>query len=213
MRAILSFSKLHKVARRRLMALRLLVESVGLPVTTEVDRVIAYVTIESLNLWSSFARSYYLSYVFSAKRDNHTKVTIGVLGVRTTEEAIDFAVRRMKPKFRVGGPWRRRDEPTWHDPNTLQVLCSSLVVSNLTQIYAAFSYQTDVFMYLPTIRNFFAHRNDDTAGKVATIARSYGIETKLRPSEILCSRAVGRPQNVLLDWISDLGNVIELLCQ
>lgn len=46
-----------------------------------------------------------------------------------------------------------------------------------------------------------------------TIARGVGVSARLRPSDILCSRAPGRPQNVLADWLDDIRNIASLMCQ
>jgi hypothetical protein len=175
--------------------------------------VVAYAAIEAHNLWASFARAFYLSCVLRATRETGIPITITAPGLLTTSDAIQYAVRLLKPRLTTGPPFTRRDEPVWHDPNTLLKLLSSLGASNLLEVQAALSYPTKVFRLLPTVRNFFAHRNEETAQKSSGVARSLGLSGKLKPGEVLCSVLPGRPQNVLADWLDDLRAVMTLLCQ
>jgi hypothetical protein len=206
-------ARLQRLAAKRLVMLRTLVEQCAAPSTRKYDRIVSYVAIEALNLWTEFMRCYYLSCVLSGKRANGVRVKIATAGVRTVEDAINFAISCLRPYLKKVRPWRRRDEPSWHDPNTLLRLSDALGYSNLTEVRAAFAYPTRAFQDLPTVRNFFAHRNEETARKAVNIARSYGLSTLLRPSDILISIAPGRPQSVLSDWLDDIRYVIELLCQ
>jgi hypothetical protein len=212
MRSVNHLDKLRKVATRRCAHLKCLISDLRPPLGPQDDRLIAYTTLETLNLWASFCRAFYLSVALGAKDCSGTRVNIPG-GLRAPSDAIHFAVTKMRPwKKRVGPPWTRNDEPTWHDPNTLITLLSSLSTSNLSDIQAALSYQTDVFSLLPSFRNFFAHRNEETAGKIKTRARALGFSPALRACEILCTSHPGRPQNVLSDWLDDLIIVINLMC-
>lgn len=212
MRRVPRLGKLQVLATRRALRLRSLVDSYALPVTSDCDRSVSYVAIEALNLWASFARSYYLSCLLGTKQVDGTGVTITIPGIQNVGDAMTFSIRTMKLRLRTGRPRKRRDEPTWHEPHTLLRLLGSVGASTLPNVHAAFAYPTAVFLHLPTFRNFFAHRNEDTARKTARIARRYGLSPKLRPSEILCSKTTGRPQNILADWLDDLRNVIQLMC-
>ncbi len=106
----------------------------------------------------------------------------------------------------------RRQEPAWYSPNTLLTTFLALDVSNAAQAQAAFSYSTSAFDCLPTIRDFFAHRNEETMRKVRDVARHLGVDPNQRACEIVCSAMSGRPQGILVDWLDDLRNVAVLLC-
>jgi len=213
MRPVRLLGDLERVATRRALTLRTLVHHYPTAVGSKEDRVVSYVAIEALNLWASFVRSYYLSCVLGVKTRAGLKITISMPGISTASDAVIFSIRRMKPGVNTAQKLYRRDEPAWHEPHTILTLLAALGSSNLSQVHAALGYRTSAFKHLPTFRNFFAHRNEDTAKKTVQIARSYGISTKLRPSEILCTRLGRRPQNVLADWLDDVRNVIGLLCQ
>ena len=214
MRSVVRLKRLRNAGSRRAYSLRTLVDSLKLPPSTEQERVIAYATIEAHNLWASFARAYYLSCVLKARRVSGPNITITQTGLRTVTDGIQHAVRLLKPWVKSGPPFTRRDEPAWHELSTLLKLLASIGASNLSQVQSALSYPTTVFTVLPTVRNFFAHRNDKTARKVANAARSsLGLSAKLKPASVVCSVLPGRPQNVLADWLDDLRAVMALLCQ
>lgn len=204
--------RLTRLAHKRLIYLSGLVQTIPILDWQEADRILSFAAIETLNLWSEFIRSYYLSCIFGAEKGDGTKVKTAVRVGRTVATAIDFSVRKLRPSLRHRPPWRRRDEPTWYEPETLIVLSRELGCSNFKEITAAFSYPTRAFADLPKFRNFFAHRNEETARKAVERAIFYGLSPKLRPGEILASIAPGRPQSVLDDWIDDLREIAALLC-
>lgn len=212
MRAVAELGRLWKQCARRLVCLRAFVEACQIPVSSEEDRVISYVTIEGVNLWASFVREYYVSCALGARCMAGARVTIAVGGIRNSGDAITFAIRYFM-SGKKGPPWQRRDEPVWYRPNTLLQLMQALGTSNMAQVRAGFGYQTPAFTHMPTFRNFFAHRNEETARKVATIASYYGLSSAMRPSGILRSRSWGRPQSVLADWLDDIRQVVGLLCR
>jgi hypothetical protein len=212
MRPTRYLDKLNRSVQRRATFLRSLVEYQTPPVAASSDRLVAFVTIETLNLWASFTRSFYLSCTLNARRITGSKVVLTAASFHTTADAITFAVKNLTGR-KGSGPWRRRDEPTWHNPQTVLTLFTVTGASNLAVVQAGLSYPTSLFTMLPTARNFFAHRNEETAQKALALARALVVPTTARPTEVLCSKAPGRPQNVLSDWLDDLKNVADLMCQ
>ena len=174
---------------------------------------ISYATIEGGNNWANFIRSFYLSMVIGTKRESGRKIQLGNQPA-SINNAIGIAVRHCRksaiPNSR--GIWRRRDEPAWFQPNILIALAKIIQADNLAELYSAFSIQTRVFADLPVFRNFFAHRNQQTAETAARKAPNYGIPSNRHPEDILMSRALGRPQPIILDWLDDLKIVCEMLC-
>jgi len=213
MKPVRRLKKLRIIASRRAMRLKSLINACVVPITSDGDRVVAFVVIEALNLWASFARAYYLSCVLKATTEAGGRVAIVNSTIRTVTDALGFSVKLFKPHVRSSGPFSRREEPAWHDTSNLLKVLTSLGASNIAQVQAALSYPTSVFKQLPVARNFFAHRNEDTARKTTGIARDLGLSVNARPSEMLCEKAKGRPQNVLADWLDDLRIVIELMCR
>jgi hypothetical protein len=83
---------------------------------------------------------------------------------------------------------------------------------NKQDVEAALSIQTRVLIDLPVFRNFFAHRNRGTREATQHVSPRYGIRPRPRPDEMLRSRALGRPQPLIQDWLDDLSTMCELLC-
>jgi len=212
MRPVRHLEKLKKSASRRCVYLKSLVAYLRPPLGSREDRLVAYTCIEALNLWGSFSRSFYISVALGVVDCSGIRV-FASNRQRTPSDAINIAVTIMRPGRRGSGPWTRRDEPTWHNPRTLIDLCNHLSTSNLNTVQSALSYQTNVFGMLPTFRNFFAHRNEETAGKIKNKARALGFSPTIRPCEILCTSQLGRPQHVISDWLDDLRVVIGLMCR
>jgi hypothetical protein len=213
MKPVVRLRKLRVAGSRRAFLLRSLVDRYVAPPNSEQQRVVAYAAIESHNLWVSFARAFYLSCVLKTTSERGLPIAITAPGLLTPSDGIHYAVRLLKPFVKTGPPFTRRNEPVWHDTNTLLKLFTSVGASNLPQVQASLSYPTTAFAFLPTLRNFFAHRNEETALKAAAVARSLGLSGRLKPTEVLCSILPGRPQNVLADWLDDLRAVMTLLCQ
>ena len=212
MNAVRHLGCLQHDIRRRFAVLKMLVDDIGLPVDPAKDRLLSFVAIEALNAWTMFCRAYYLSCALSARRMNGSKISVGVAGIRTKNDALTFAVHHTNPKKRGTGPWSSWDEPVWRKPGVLIPLLGALRVTNLAQVHAAFGLASTVYSELPIIRNFFSHRSEATAVKVQQVARTVGVPSDLRASEVLCSVVGGRPQSIICDWLDDLRSVSDELC-
>jgi len=170
--------------------------------------------IEALNVWASFLRAYYLSAVIHAKTASGTRINLSSAAFADIQAALRFAVQYLRdPKFKKTFV-SRRDEPPWHNVADFLRLSQRIGISTLGRVQAGLAYQTTFFNYLPTIRNFYAHRCDDTSRKVGNVGVRLGLSAlpNLHATEIMCSRLPRRPQNIAADWLDDIGNVIDLLC-
>jgi hypothetical protein len=165
-----------------------------------------------LNLWFVFSRTYFLSCVLSPLRENGTHVTCNS-SIRTFNDAINQA--------KIAINWRRQYEPPWGKTQIFIDSYNAIGCSNHQDIQNAFyiqisNNQYDVFEDLPKFRNFYAHRNEDTANEALKIARHYSIPTipaNNHPTKMLLQPTYRRPQSCLiLDWIDDIINTVDLLC-
>ena len=200
--------------RRRLVALhRLALLTRALPFG-ESDRLIGYICLESLNSWSEFVRAYLLSVVLHPVSESGAVLTFS--GIARTFDDVILAVLPVTPRKwalkYAKPPVQRRFEPPWHLPATMIDGGKVLGVSNATQIRGAFSISSGVFEDLATARHFYAHRNRSTAQRVHGLGLKYGIAAQRHPTDVLMRVALGRPQSILVDWLSDLRVVSELLC-
>jgi len=174
------------------------------------DDQLAFVAIEA-NLWASFVRTYYLSWFMRPRTASGHKVVCS-RHFPLFQDAIVFAIRRLRWRGYSGVRPSRRDEPAWHDPSALLTLAVEVGVSNLTQIQAAFSLGATYHANLPVVRNFYAHRNIETFYKVRDRAVVLGLGRNLRPCEFLCTALPSRPLNLISDWLHEIRLTIELLC-
>lgn len=127
--------------------------------------------------------------------------------------AVSFAVQRVHPSRRPPkkGPWSGRDEPSWHDSSIFLRLINAAGCSNAFGVNAAFSIGSQALPHLTTSRNFAAHRGEETAKKLRRLSTHYRLPPPPDPFELVVSRAAGRPQSVLEDWIDDLQAIALLL--
>lgn len=216
MRPCRSFARLSDRAVSNLSRLRALADRACQDFPQRNAKVaIAHVVLNVQGAWSAFARSYFLSCVLAPRRRTKGRVTLGGPSVaRSFNDAIGVVMGRQKPKVKplAGGVWERRSEPAWHEPNVLRKGCLDLGCSHMVDVENALALQTGVFQHLPTFRNFFAHRCEETAASAKNIAPQYSIPSSLHPCEILTRSPFGRPFPLLVDWIDDLIVVIEFLC-
>lgn len=177
------------------------------------SQLLATVCIEALNSWANFARAYYLSCLLGPKAQRGHRVKAGA-AFTDFNAAIGLAVLRFKPSAapKADGTWHRRDEPTWHDPAVLRSLLTVIAASNRMDVDAALSVGTRVFLDLPTVRNYYAHRNHRSETAAQSVAANYTIPLTLTVDDILLTPAVGRPGPLIDDWLADLRTVAALLC-
>ena len=174
---------------------------------------VAYASIELCNLIAEFCRALYLSSAMHAKSKQHGRVGT-VQGPHGTIDAIDLVVRGEFPRYAgaaVGSIWGRDQEPPWFVPSILFRALRRVGATNATDVENAFSIGSRVQHDLPTIRNYFGHRNFQTYRKAARIGLQYGIGV-LHPCRILKAPPLARPVPLLLEWLSDFRVMVELSC-
>ena len=205
--------KLNGAARRRIARLRSIVSPLSVPANPEADRAVAWAIIEADNLWAGFLRAYYLSATIHAKTVSGGKIALTSAAFPDLQSALKFAARLKDPKFRKPVV-TRRDEPAWHNTADFLKLLQRVGASNLPRVQAGLAYGTTFFNHLRTIRNFYAHRCDDTSRKAGIVGIKLGLSAtpSLHATQIMCTRLPKRPQNIATDWLDDIGNVIDLLC-
>jgi len=196
--------------RKRAGRLLPLVKYIQPPIDAARDRDVAHVTIEILNAWSSFNRAFYISCALRAYTAAGTRVAVSVNGLATPSDALTLAMKTLKGQNK---PLQRRQEPSWHDVKNIITLVSTIGASNINTVVAALSYPTHAFRCLPIARNFFAHRNTDTARKCRALSATLQTAAAWRPGDVLVQRDYTRPNNVLTEWITDVTTVADMMVQ
>lgn len=206
--------KLHRVTSKRIVRLRLRASSFSPPLTMDDDARLAWVVIESLNLWAGFLRAYYLSGAIRTRTISGAAVRFTAQNFASTQSALKFAVRKVKNSTFSKSRVTRYDEPPWHRVDKFIELEKAVAASNLPQIYKALAAGSNFAALLKEMRNFYAHRCDETFRSAAQVGIKLGLTPKpeLCANSILCSRLPSRPQNIMTDWLDDMANVVDLLC-
>jgi len=205
---------LERQASRRLVRLKILVAPAGRFDWQEMDRRTAYVAIESMNLWGSFCRLYYLSTAMGAKDAAGRRVSTAAGPFATRQDAIGYAIQNVKPsvyKKKASSPWTWWDEPMWGNPSDFTKAMKALQPSNLAAVVSATALPTDVFTELPKFRHFYAHRGEETARKARRIAPNYLLSPKLHPTAILNNFGPMRPQTIICEWLDDMRFAVGLM--
>lgn len=198
---------LKRLARMRAIAL-IGLSSQAPPNTNQFS----FVTIETQNLWSNFVRSYLLSCVFCPRRSKGGKVTLGNSAIQSPGDVLLAAARSVRGPT-AAAPTNRREEPSWHDTSVFLKTASAIQCSHLNQIQGALSLQTRVLQDLPVFRNYYAHRNEETANKaIALASKQYLVRGYHHPTLVLAQPAYKRTQPIILDWLDDLRTIADLLC-
>lgn len=206
--------KLHQATSKRIAKLRSRVSALGPPITMDDDARLAWAVIEMLNLWAGFLRAYYLSGAIRTRTISGKPVRFTARTFANTESALRFAIRTVKDAKFSKSTVTRFDEPAWHSVDKFIKLQNTVAAPNLPQIYSAMAAGATFAPLLKELRNFYAHRCDETFYGAAQVGIKLGLTTKpdLRANSILCARLPKRPQNVITDWLDDMTNVVGLLC-
>ena len=214
MRPCRSIESLGLVAKRRLNRFRDLAKKALVLPRPDSDRIVSYVCIECLSSWHNFCRSYFLSCILRPKTLSGHTILVNS-NVRTFSDAIEISMMTCKRYIWERGSWSQRDEPIWRDPNIFVKSSEAIGCSNIDKIRSTFNIPTKVLEHLTVLRNYYCHRNDDTIKKIRDLALYYSISIPSNPShptDILLLPAYNRPQALLLDWLDDIENYIDLLC-
>ena len=204
--------ELSRRSRLRLWALVQLAKGLRSAPFMVADRDVSFICIEALNIWAEFNRSYVLAAVRRTRTSSGTLVQTSLPSNTRSDAAMRYVIgrlRRKKPRGRI----TRRDEPTWHSRRALLGVGRIVALSNLAQLQAALALPSAAIDDLPTARNFYAHRNGETAAKVEKLMGRYVMPTQVHPTEFLRKSALGRPASVLEDWLGELDDVVSAMGQ
>lgn len=105
----------------------------------------------------------------------------------------------------------RDDEPTIRDPRKMEDILIKCGASNVGSVQKALQLNTNLFRDLPTLRNFYAHRNEDTWTKLRTKAMGLGLSSFQHADDVVYAVLAGRPVSLLEDWIADASIFFEEL--
>ena len=177
---------------------------------------ITFAAVNLLNSWANFQRTYFICCLLGTKSATQNSIFSNQTGIITNaNDAIGKAIINFTPARvpRSNGIWDTRDEPTWHDSNTLLKLSIAYAFSNSPDIQTAFTFGFTAHKNLVVFRNYYAHKNRGTKSKAQAIAIQYLLPQRLHPTTILLGTPSSSPSSNLIElWAEELSQTIELLC-
>lgn len=211
MRRVAYLPKLQRRAERRLISLSLSLDPSLRFDPLELDRRVAFATIEAANIWNGFCRSFYLSCALGTHGSDGAKI-VGRCRFHGEDQALAYAISL------VSGPKRAkplgqdpRDEPPWHQVGVFAKIMRSIDPPNLPKVQTALSVSTSAFSNLQLFRNFYAHRSKSSAQKTARAAPRLRVSSALHPTGILSSFPSGASDTILREWLADLVLIVDLM--
>ncbi len=202
-------SRLERRTRTRLATFRETAATLPLLDHQAADVLASFLAAETANVWAEFTRSYF-SFALA------TAVSVTGQRIRTrfpSGTPIAVALAQIPQVLRHQTPTpMRRDEPVWHSRREFLKTITLAGLTNRAQIVAALSLPSRVIEHLPTVRNFYAHRNDETVAKVRGIALRYALPTIHHPTDFMRARISGRPATIFEEWIAELDAVVAAMC-
>lgn len=173
----------------------------------ESDVWAAYVAIESLNLWAEFARDY-----LQCALHHDTTRSGKQLATRFPRgTSLEAALRQIPSALRrnPGSQLTRMCEPAWHSRRHFLKAARLAGLSTVSQVEAAFALPVRFTEDLHVARNFFAHRNSETAANVRRLGPRYSILRVRHPCDLILGTEPGRPVVVLEDWLAEVEIVVD----
>lgn len=207
MRPVTDLSKLYEAFTYRLLRIR---RVFGLAATlTEPRRseFIAVSVIELDNLIIGALRAFTISSLRGGRTSQrHRVVTSRTFGREEEIAAYVLSVLDVATYRRLRTPTQvsRREEPKVRDPRSTERVFARCGASNIGSLQNALALNSRVFSELAPLRNFYAHRNDDTWRKVRNRAQAMGIFNAAHPNDVVTYVLPGRPVNLFEDWLDDV---------
>jgi hypothetical protein len=201
--------QLCQAATRRNDRLRLLSHEVVVPLDPISRRLLAYVVMEAGTMWLEYSKAYYFCSAMKSKSAHGGRVVHRrQLGSR--DAALKFAISIARPDVKQTKNFTHRHHPEWRDPGVIRKLLDALGASNLAAWQLGMGVQSRVTRDLPTMRNFFAHKNRDSAERARELRRHYGVTQDVSPWELLAVVPPQSGQPLVREWLDDLGAMISL---
>lgn len=206
MRPVSDLAKLNSSFGFRLLRIRRLYANANSNVEPHRSELLAVSVIELDNLVLSSLRVLAISSLRSARTASGHRVTVTrPFGDEREIGAFVLSVLSSPTYNRMNHPSHisRADEPTVRDPRDTAKVFRACGASNLASLQNALALNTTLFSDLGTMRNFYAHRNQDTWRKVLTKGQAMGIFGARHANDIVTNGVPGRPVTVFEDWLDD----------
>lgn len=206
MRPVTDLSKMRVAFNGRLRRIRKVAVQSQTAGPEERARAVSFAVIELDNLVLGGMREFIISSLRGARTATGNRISVA--GYFTSAESIAAYVLSIVQTVtyqRIGSPATvgRRQEVKIRDPREVDRVLSTCSASNVGSVRNALSLNTSLFSDIATVRNFYAHRNEDTWAKVRRQATAKGVLNIRHADEFVTRQIPGRPVSLLEDWLDD----------
>jgi len=173
------------------------------------NRLTSFLILNTFNAWAEFCRNYYLAGVRGFTTHSGVAVSTSLANNTPIQVAMQHAKLILYPKW-VPAPLARRDEPAWHSRKYFLKVCQGVKFTNYSQVSAALALKSTSYEDIWSYRNFYAHRNEDTALQALSIARRQKI---IGAHPTTCASAIipGAATNFVESWAYDLDLTVAMM--
>lgn len=161
--------------------------------------------------WGTFCRSVVIDSALGATTAAGVKLTPCAGSWQEVSHIASCAARSKKPA--PGGTNADlRIEPTWGDPNKLNLIINALDLENQDTLASSFGAASYV-PHLQTVRNAAAHRHQQNTANVLDLRPYYQVSRLRHPSEALLWLEEQTKSFAFLFWLEDMRMVGDLAVQ
>lgn len=140
--------------------------------------------------WTRFSRELVVQSAACEALTDTGSLLVKAPGIASPADVINEAKRIATSRF----------EPRWGDPTTCLKIAASLRIANLGIVSGALGSTPAPFENLRAVRNYLAHRNRETASRVAIVKHAIRVQSVTTVDGIICS-IVAPDTPLLIDWI------------
>lgn len=205
MHAASDLSKLHNAVQNRLKRIKNHFASVSRRPEIDRNSVITTCVIELDNTAICALREFTVSSLRRARTVRGHRISVNRKFGPETEIAAYVLSVVNTVKFSRNRPsaLKREEEQTVRDPKDTEKILINCAATNLPSLQNALALNVGIFRDIPTVRNFYAHRNENTWRKVRDKARAMGVVPVRHPDDFVQSSIAGRPVSLFEDWLGE----------
>ena len=177
--------------------------------------IVSFCMLEAVDLLGSFVRAFYASSALGAVRGNSQAITCS-RSFSDTAAAFAYAAAWKFLRRRRGGappPYRRENEPAWHRLDNIRNLANDLKLSNEATILLALARAGGSINDLITLRNYFAHRNEETKALTVGVLYKYAITPSESVEVSICQLVPTLSVYLIELLLTDLHDTIDLMAR
>lgn len=178
----------------------------------ERDEILLYLAIESLNLWTQFCKSY----VINSCRGVRSLSGVKWHSPHTKDWNREDVRRHLTSRFssrRNPNPANPMHEPRWREFSEVVRCCNGMAVPNAAALSRASGLAVSFLRELHKVRNFAAHKCEDTRVSMESVARGRGHFRKCDLAEVmLLPSTTSASASVTRQWLVEMDALMLEMC-